>query len=138
MKINSVIFWILTVFFAVITTTYTLWSVISEHSIEWSGTIGLGFCGLLSLLLGFYMTRSHAAQGGEFPEDRADANIDDGDPEMGFFNPYSWWPIALAAGCTLSFLGLAVGVWICFIGGAVVAVALVGWVYENYRGIHQH
>ena len=40
----------------------------------------------------------------------------------------------LAGGAALGFLGLAVGFWITFIGVAVVVVALVGWVYEYYRG----
>jgi len=32
------------------------------------------------------------------------------------------------------FLGLAVGLWIAAIGAAIAVVALVGWVYEYYRG----
>jgi hypothetical protein len=84
------------------------------------------------------MGRSHAAQGGELAEDRPDANIDDGDPELGHFSPWSWWPILLAFSCGLIFLALAVGMWIIYIGGALVAVALVGWVYEYYRGNFAH
>ena len=38
----------------------------------------------------------------------------------------------------LIFLALAVGMWIIYIGGALVAVALVGWVYEYYRGNFAH
>ena len=32
-------------------------------------------------------------------------------------------------------MGLAVGVWLFPIGLAVFVVAIVGWVYEYYRGI---
>ena len=42
----------------------------------------------------FYMWRLHRAQSGaELPEDRSDAEIDDGDAEQGFFSPWSWWPV---------------------------------------------
>ena len=44
----------------------------------------------------------------------------------------------LAASASLVFLGLAVGVWIAFIGAAVVVISLVGWQYEFYRGNHAH
>ena len=40
----------------------------------------------------------------------------------------------LAGGAALGFLGLAIGFWITFIAVPIVVVALVGWVYEYYRG----
>ncbi len=67
----------------------------------------------MSLFLGFHLSRSHLAHHGELPEDRPDAYIDDGNPEVGFFTPSSRWLVALATGCTLCFPGLAVGLWIC-------------------------
>ena len=87
------------------------------------------------MFIAFYLGRVHSAQGGELPEDRLDANIDDGDPESGFFSPWSWWPIMLAGSAALLFLGLAVGIWICFIAVGIGLIALVGWVYEYYRGL---
>ena len=84
--------------------------------------------------IAFYLGRVHKAQGAELPEDRIDANNDDGDAELGFFSPWSWWPIILACGAALGFHGLAVGFWITFIAIPVVIIALVGWVYEYYRG----
>lgn len=71
---------------------------------------------------------------GVLPEDRLDANIDDGDSEQGFFSPWSWWPILLAAGGALLFMGIAIGIWIAFFGAALTIISLVGWVYEYYRG----
>ena len=59
---------------------------------------------------------------------------DDGDAELGFFSPCSWWPLVLAFAIGLSFLGLAVGFWLTFCAVGLVLVALVGWVYEYYRG----
>ena len=76
---------------------------------------------ILSAFIAFYLGRVHKAQGAELPEDRLDANIDDGDAELGFFSPWSWWPIVLAAGAALAFLGLAIGFWLSLIGGAVGA-----------------
>ncbi len=53
---------------------------------------------------------------------------------MGFFSPYSWWPLLLACAAALGFLGIAVGLWIGAIGLALFIVAITGWVYEYYRG----
>lgn len=140
MRAQSNIFWVLAVFFFLADAAYTVWSLLSAEfrTVEWTGTLGIGLAGILAIFLGYYMNRSHYAQTGELPEDRLDAEIDDGDPEIGFFNPFSWWPIVLAAGCTIIFLALAVGIWLIFFGAAITAVALVGWVYENYRGVYRH
>jgi uncharacterized membrane protein len=73
-------------------------------------------------------------QGGELPEDRLEADIDEGDPEMGFYSPWSWWPVMLGAGAAMSFAGLAVGFWITLYALPLVLIGLVGWTYEYYRG----
>ena len=72
------------------------------------------------------------------PEDDPLGEIAQGAGELGEFAPYSWWPLALASGAALTFLGLAVGWWLFFIGAGVGALALVGWVYEFYIGEHAH
>ncbi|MEN0102899.1 MAG: cytochrome c oxidase subunit 4, partial [Curtobacterium sp.] len=64
--------------------------------------------------------------------------IEDGDAELGHFSPWSWWPILLAASTSICFLGVAAGLWIVPIGLALVAVTLVGWVFEYYRGNFGH
>ncbi|GAA4683951.1 cytochrome c oxidase subunit 4 [Frondihabitans cladoniiphilus] len=140
MRAQANILWVLAGFFLVADAAYTVWSLLSTefHAVEWAGTLGIGLAAVLAIFLAFYMNRSHAAQSGELPEDRLDANIDDGDPEIGFFSPWSWWPIVLAAGCSIAFLGLAVGLWLCFFAAVFVAVALVGWVFEAYRGNFAH
>ncbi|WP_291038212.1 cytochrome c oxidase subunit 4 [Herbiconiux sp.] len=135
MRANTNLFWILFVFMLLATAAYTVWSLIYfEGQIEWVGTLGIGLAAILSAFLAFYLGRVHKSQGGELPEDRLDSNIDDGDPELGFYSPWSWWPIILAGGGALLMLGLAVGFWICFIAGALTLVAIVGWVFEYYRG----
>jgi uncharacterized membrane protein len=136
MNTNAKMFWILFAFFVVADAAYVIWSLLDplHLRVEWVGTVGIGLAGILSAFIAFYLGRSHRAVGGELPEDRLDANIDDGDPEQGFFSPWSWWPILLASGGALLFMGLAIGVWIAFIGAAVIVISLVGWVYEYYRG----
>jgi hypothetical protein len=148
MRANVILFWVLAGFFFLAGIVYTVWSVIFNSQglatqsvsgpgapIEWVGTIALGLCGVLAAFIAFYLARVRTAQGGTLPEDRADGNIDDGDPELGFFSPFSPWPITLAASLGLIFLGLAVGIWVSIIGLGVGVVALVGWTYEYYRGL---
>lgn len=140
MQINARIFWIICAFFLVETVIYSAWGLLDpfHYSIEWAGTIALLLCSALGGLIAFYLSRTHRAQGGEQAQDRLDANIDDGDPEQGHFSPWSWWPILLAGSASLVFLGIAIGPWIAYIGGAAAAVTLVGWVYEYYRGYFAH
>jgi hypothetical protein len=132
-RANSNLFWILGAFFWLADGIYILWSLLDTGKVEWVGVVGMALTGILSFFLAFYIGRTHAAQGGELPQDRTDANVDDGDPEMGQFSPWSWWPFALGCGVMLVFLGLAIGTWISFIGGPLAAIAIVGWNYEYYR-----
>ncbi|MEI5582391.1 MULTISPECIES: cytochrome c oxidase subunit 4 [unclassified Agromyces] len=143
MRTNVILFWVLTGFFVLAAAVYAFWSSIDGASRiansfspgpEWAGTVALALTAILSAFIAFYLGRVRKEQGGELPEDRLDANIDDGDAELGFFSPWSWWPILLAAGAGLAFLGLAVGFWITFIAVPLALIALVGWVYEYYRG----
>ena len=136
MRANTILFWILAGFFAVAAAVYAVWSALDEQDpgLEPAGTVALTLTTVLAAFIAFYLGRVHSAQGAELPEDRLDANIDDGDAELGFFSPWSWWPIIMAGGAALGFLGLAIGFWITFIAVPIVAVALVGWVYEYYRG----
>ena len=141
MKANINLFWVLFAFCLVADAGYIVWSLVDPihgGQIEWVGTLGIGLAGVLSGFIAFYVGAVYKAQGAELPEDRLDSNIDDGDPEMGFFSPWSWWPVMLAASLSLMFLGMAVGFWVSFIGVGLVAISLVGWVYEYYRGNFAH
>lgn len=134
MRTNITIFWFLTGFFFLSAVVYLTWGLLSGHGIEWVGVVGIFLSSVLAAFIAFYLRLTYKAQGGELAEDRLDADVDDGDPEIGMFSPWSWWPIVLAGSLALTFLGLAVGPWISFIGVPLVVVALVGWVYEYYRG----
>lgn len=141
MRANTNLFWILAGFFFLADAIYTFWHIVStpeslpfNERIEWVGTVGIGLTGILAVLIAFYLSRVTSAVGGVLPEDRLDADIDDGEAEQGFFSPWSWWPMVLAFGAALVFLGLAIGVWISLIGGPIAFIAIVGWIYEYYRG----
>jgi hypothetical protein len=134
MRANAVLWWILAAFFVVVGVAYIVWNLVSYGAVEWAGTVGLSLAAIASIFLAFYLTRAHSAEHGELPEDRLDGEIDEGDPEMGFYSPWSWWPIMMAGSAALLMLGLAVGFWICFIGAALLLVSVVGWVFEYYRG----
>jgi hypothetical protein len=139
-KTHVHLWWILTAFFLVVAVIYTIWSSLAHPGVpfvqatEWVGSIALLFTALMAALIAFYMGRVRNAQRGELPEDILTADIDDGDPELGEFSPWSWWPIVLAFSASLAILGLAVGTWLMPIGIAVFIIAIVGWVYEYYRG----
>ena len=122
------------VYFFALTAVYTVWAIIDTGVVEWIGTIAIGLSGILATFIAFYLQVQLRNQGGVLPEDRLDADIDDGDPELGFYSPWSWWPFMLAAGAAIAMLGFAVGVWVAFYAIPVVLIALVGWSYEYYRG----
>jgi len=134
MKTNIVVLLVLAVYFFAVATMYTVWSLIDRQSVEWAGTLAIGLSGVLTVFIAFFLQIQFKNQGGELPEDRMDADIDEGDPELGFYSPWSWWPIILAAGAAIAILGFAVGIWIAFYAVPLVLIALVGWTYEYYRG----
>lgn len=134
MKTNIVVLLVLAFYFFAAATIYTVWSLIDGQSVEWAGTLAIGLSGVLTVFIAFFLQIQFKNQGGELPEDRLDADIDEGDPELGFYSPWSWWPIILAAGAAIAILGFAVGIWIAFYAVPLVLIALVGWTYEYYRG----
>lgn len=134
MKTNIVVLWVMAVYFFVLTAVYTVWAIIDTGVVEWIGSITIGLSGILATFIAFYLQVQLRNQGGELPEDRLDADIDDGDPELGFYSPWSWWPVMLAAGAAVAFLGFAVGIWVAFYAIPLALIALVGWTYEYYRG----
>lgn len=104
---------------------------------EWVGFPALLLTGLLAGLIAFYLNLT-GRQVDPRPEDDPNARISDLYGEMGEFAPKSWWPLPLAFGAAIVFMGLAVGWWLMYIGFAVSVVAIVGWVFEFYRGEHAH
>jgi len=136
MKSNIVIFWILTAYFLVVATVYTLWNIAALGYIEWAGTLAVLLSGGLTGFIAGFLTLAHRKQGGALVEDLPESDIDDGDPDIGEFSPWSWWPIVLAFGAGLFVIGLSIGnnFWLAFLALPLVPIAVVGWIYEYYRG----
>ena len=131
MKAEALIFAICTVFLVLVSPTY--WLV----SGDWTGTSALVMTTLLTLMVTIYLG-FHAKNMEPRPEDRKDAEIADGAGELGFFPPYSWWPLWCGACLAVIVLGVVIGWWLVIIGGVLGTVALSGWIFEYYRGVHAH
>lgn len=137
MKFNGNLFYFLSVFYLVDAAGYAIWQYNSGNAFEPIGTAAIAMLAVLSVFLGFYLKKTHKSQG-IVPEDREDANIQDGDSEIGFFAPWSWWPFFLGAFGAICFASLAVGWWLFFIGFPLALVALIGFVFEHSRGHFAH
>lgn len=138
MKVESWFFAACTVFFALVTPAYWLVTDASDHGGDWTGTTALGMTTLLALMVTLYLGM-HAKRMAPRPEDRKDGEIADGAGELGFFPPYSWWPMWCGLAMGLCVFAISIPAWwLLFIGGALGAMAVVGWVFEYYRGEHAH
>ena len=139
MKVETWVFGLTTAFFVLVTPLY--WFATSANLPEggdWTGTVALAMTMLLALMVTLYLG-FHARKMDARPEDRVDAEIVDGAGELGFFPPYSWWP--LWCGLTLALCAFAVAMqawWLFIIGAGLGFVALTGLVFEYYHGEHAH
>ena len=138
MKFNGNLFYFLAAFYAVDTAGYIIWFANSNNGgFEPIASAAIAMLAVMSLFLGFYLQKTHKSQG-VVPEDRLDGNIEEGDSEIGFFAPWSWWPFFLGAFGAICFASLAVGWWLFFIGFPLSLVALIGFVFERSRGQYAH
>ena len=137
MKINARIFLILTVFYIIDTAGYVIWSFGSNGKLEVIGTAAIAMLVFLSGFIAFYLYRTDKAQG-SVPEDQFEAKIEDGDAEIGFFAPWSWWPFLLGLFGAMAFASLAIGWWLFFIAIPLALVAVIGFVFERSRGLFAH
>lgn len=86
----------------------------------------------------FFLFKAAKSTGNKLPEDEEFANIDEADPDYGFYSPWSWWPFVMAAAAGVLFMGLAVGPWLAVIGGVLMLVAIIGFSFEYHRGRLAH
>ena len=131
MKAEAWVFGITTAFLVLVSPAY--WFV----TYDWTGTSALTMTTLLAAMVTLYLG-FHAAKMEPRPEDRKDAEIADGAGELGFFPPYSWWPLWCALTLSTIVLGVVIGWWMVIIGTVLGSVALSGWIFEYYRGEHAH
>jgi cytochrome c oxidase subunit IV len=131
MRVEAWLFGILVLFFALVTPVY--WFLSGDYA----GTSALIMTTLLAALVAFYLAVV-AKQIDARPEDRSEADISEGAGELGFFPPYSWWPLYTSLAASVMVLGVVFGWWLFIIGTTLGAAALVGFVFEYYRGFHAH
>jgi len=97
------------------------------------GTVALAFTSGLAFLTGYYLLFT-ARRIDRRPEDAVDAEIADGAGELGFYSPHSWWPLPVAFFAATTFLGIIIGWWLVIIGVIGGGLAVIGLVFEYYRG----
>ncbi|TFV52242.1 cytochrome c oxidase subunit 4 [Blastococcus sp. TF02A-35] len=128
MKVEALIFNLITVFCIVAAIVYGLWAR------EPIGTTALALSGGLTGLIGgffWFISRRIDAR----PEDRKDADIAEGAGELGFFPPASYWPFTLALSAALMGLALAFFYsWLILIAGAALLISVGGLLFEYYVG----
>ena len=132
MKGEAWVFGVCSIFFAIVAPAY--WLISGDPT----GTSALVMTALLTLLVSFYLG-FHASRMDPRPEDRKDGDIADGAGELGFFPPFSWWPLWCALTLSVIVYGTALMAWwLVIIGFTAGAVVTCGFVFEYYRGEHAH
>jgi hypothetical protein len=131
MKVEAWIFGLVTGFVLIVTPIY--WFMSEDPT----GTSALTMTFLLALLVTFYLGVTGKRMEPR-PEDRKEAEIVEGAGELGFFPPYSWWPLWCGLALATCVLGVVFGWWLFIIGAGAGIVTLSGFIFEYYRGDHAH
>jgi hypothetical protein len=131
MKVEAWVFGILTAFVVIVAPVY--WFLSNDPT----GTTALVMTFFLALLVTFYLGVTGKRMDPR-PEDRKEAEIVEGAGELGFFPPYSWWPLWCGLTLAVVVLGVVFGWWLFIIGSGIGIVTLSGFVFEYYRGDHAH
>ncbi|MEY4558260.1 MAG: hypothetical protein RL024_418 [Actinomycetota bacterium] len=137
MRSNIVILLVMAAYFTVADIAYGIWSHLEFGQVEPIGTAAIGLLVILSVFIAYYLW-SGMRRSGTLPEDNLFGNVEDETGEVGFYSPWSWWPLMLGLSSAMAFASLAVGWWMFFIAFPFAIVALVGFVYEYSRGAHAH
>jgi hypothetical protein len=134
MKSEWRLFGLITAFCFLVAVIYAWWTNNQTNGVEWVGTVGLVLTGLLTLMCaGFFLVVSRRIE--PRPEDRPDAEIDEGAGDLGFFSPGSYWPFGLAASAFVAALGLVyMQIWLIVVGAIAIILATGGLLFEYYTG----
>ncbi len=131
MKVEGAFFAAGTAFYGIVAALY--WWLSKDAT----GTTVLALTGAMAFLIGFYALFT-SRRVYPRPEDDVDGEIDQADPEYGFFSPHSWWPLAVAFSSATVGAGLVFAAWLMVLGVMMLLASLVGWVFEYYRGEFAH
>ncbi len=134
MKLESRIFNSLALFLFITATVYHIWTGNTAEGADWVGTTALvlsgGLCGLCGLYFSFVARRIEPR-----PEDRDDAEIDEGAGDLGFFSPGSYWPVGIALSVAIAGLGAVYWApWLILVGGVAIISTVGGLLFEYYTG----
>jgi hypothetical protein len=133
-KTNVYLYFGLSLYFLVFSVIYPIWVFIDGRQIEWIGTLGIPLTMIMFLLLGGFLFLSLRRQGrGLLPEDNEMADVDDGDTDMGYYLPWSWWPFFAGAAAGILMLAMSVGIWLALFSLGLVLITFVGWFFEPFR-----
>jgi hypothetical protein len=102
-----------------------------------TGTTALALSVCLAFLIGFYVLFTGRRLPPR-PEDSQEGEIVEGTGELGFFSPHSWWPLFVGLAAALATIGIAIGWWLFLLGAFSVILAMIGFVFEYYRGHYAH
>jgi hypothetical protein len=139
MHIEARLFEFLTAFFALAAVVYgVLTALYANGGIEWAGLTALVLTTGLTMITGTFF-RFVARRLDTRPEDYEDAEIADGAGELGFFPPYSWWPLLIALSASVTAVGTALWLpWLLAAGAVMVISSAAGLVFEYYTGPEKH
>lgn len=137
MKKESMVYLPIGFFFLVMTAVYYFLGRYDNGKIEWAGILGFALSALMVFMIGGFMQITGAKMDPR-PEDRAEAEVMEGAGDIGFFPPSSIWPFFCAVIAGLVFLGPVFGWWLTIIGFGLGAWAVMGWIYQYYKGDYSH
>jgi Cytochrome c oxidase subunit IV len=131
MKVEGWLFLGCGVFFGAVDIVY--WYLSKDPT----GTTALALAVGLAVLTGFYVLFT-GRRLPKLPQDDDAGEIEQGTGEVGFFSPYSWWPLFVGLAAATAALGAAVGWWLFLIGMLGTVFAAIGLVFEYSRGYFSH
>ena len=129
MIVEARIFWGLFVFFVVVGAVY---GVLSH---EPAGTTALALSAGMAFIVALYLSYT-ARSIDPRPEDDPEAEIIDGAGELGFYSPYSWWPLAVAFSGGVTAVGVVFAHWLIALGVLMLLLSVTGLLFEYNRGEH--
>jgi hypothetical protein len=134
MKAETRVFAVIGGFLVVVTVVYAWLTAVMTGGVERVGTVALALsCLLCAMIGGSWWLISRRIQ--PRPEDRKDAEPADGAGDVGFFSPYSYWPVLVGLGAATAAFGIAVWqLWLAGVGLVAVVAAAAGLLFEYYTG----